>query len=247
MTPRPSPKADLPTLLALIFAAALPSLMAWSYFMALPGGQVWPWLRQGLFGAGKLVQFGFPLMFVWLWERGRPRPTRPRAAGVALGLGFGLAVAAGVFALYFGWLRDSSLLAGTPVLVRKTLVGFGIAAAPRYLAVALFYVAAHSLFEEYYYRWFIFGRMRAFLPLWPAVTLSSLVFMAHHVILLSAYLPGQFWTVVVPLSLCIAVGGGVWAWLYAQTQSLYAPWLSHALVDAALFAVGWDLLQRGDD
>lgn len=245
MTQKPTPRADLPTLLALLFAAVLPSLLAWSYFMTLPNGIVAERFRQALYGTGKLVQFGFPLLFVWLWERGRPRPSRPRAAGVALGLGFGLVVAAGVFALYFGWLRDSSLLAGTPALVRKVLVGFGVAAGPRYLAAAVFYVTAHSLFEEYYYRWFIFGRMRLFLSLWPALTLSSLVFMAHHVILLAAYLPGQFWTAVVPLSLCVAVGGGVWAWLYAQTRSLYAPWLSHALVDAALFAIGWNLLKRG--
>jgi len=75
---------------------------------------------------------------------------------------------------------------------------------------------ANSVFEEYYFRWFVFGRMRSFLPLWPAAALSGLVFMAHHVVLLSVYLPGQFWTLTVPFSLCIAVGGAMWAWLYAE-------------------------------
>jgi membrane protease YdiL (CAAX protease family) len=185
------PRADMPTALALVIAAVLPSFMAWLYFFVLAGRPGPDPIRQGAYGAGKLIQFAFPLVFVWFWQRGRPCPSWPRMTGLALGLGFGLA------------------------------------------------------FEEYYYRWFLFGRMRAFLPMWLAVVLSSLVFTAHHVILLTAYLPGQFWTAVVPLSLCIAVGGGVWAWLYARTKSLYAPWLSHAIVDAALFAIGWNLLQRG--
>jgi len=239
------PKADPPTALALVFAAVLPSFLAWLYFFVLAGSPGPDPFRQGAYGAGKLVQFAFPLVFVWFWQRGRPLPSWPRMAGVALGLGFGLAVAAGIFTLYFGWLRDSSVLEGTPVLLHHILDGFGVAGASRYLALAIFYVTAHSFFEEYYYRWFVFGRMRAFLSLWPSVVLSSLVFMAHHVLLLAAYLPGQFWTAVIPLSLCVAGGGGVWAWLYARTHSLYAPWISHAIVDAALFAIGWDLLQRG--
>jgi uncharacterized protein len=240
-----APQADSPTALALVFAAVLPSLMAWLYFFVFAGSPGPDPLRQGAYGAGKLVQFTFPLLFVWFWERGRPRPGWPNTAGAVLGLALGVAVAGGIFILYFGWLRDSSLLEGTPILLRRVLGSFGVVTGPRYLALAIFYVMAHSLFEEYYYRWFVFSRMRAFLSLWPSVALSSLVFMAHHVILLAAYLPGQFWTFVIPLSLCVGVGGGVWALLYAQTRSLYAPWLSHAVVDAALFAIGWDLLQRG--
>jgi len=245
MTENSPPKADMPTALVLVIAAVLPSIMAWLYFFVLAGSHGSDPFRQGAYGAGKLVQFAFPLVFVWFWERGRPRPRWPGMAGVALGLGFGLVVAAGIFALYFGWLRDSSVLEGTPVLLHHILDSFGVAGASSYVALAIFYVTAHSLFEEYYYRWFVFGRMRAFLPLSAAIGLSSLVLMAHHVILLAAYLPGQFWKAVVPLSLCVAIGAGVCEWLYARTQSLYAPWLSHAIVDAALFAIGWDLLRRG--
>ncbi len=220
-------------------------MTTWIYFFVLAGDSGPDLIRQGAYGAGKLVQFAFPLVFVWFWQGRRPCPSRPNMAGVALGLAFGLAVSAGIIAPYFGWLRQSSLIEGMPAWRCQIHVVFGVASFSRYLALALFYVAAHSLFEEYYYRWFLFGRMRVFLPLWPAMALSSLVFMAHHVLVLAAFLPGQFWAAVVPLSLCVAVGGGVWAWLYARTQSLYAPWLSHAIVDAALFAIGWDLLQRG--
>ena len=97
--------------------------------------------------------------------------------------------------------------------------------------------------EEYYWRWFVFGRLRRHLSFGPAAAVSSLAFMSHHVIVLYVYLPGYFWTAVVPLSLCVAVGGVVWAWLFEQTRSIYAAWLSHLLVDAGIFAIGYDLLR----
>jgi len=46
------------------------------------------------------------------------------------------AVAAGLFALYFGWLRASPLLEHTPAQLRAVLQGFGVASGPRFLALA---------------------------------------------------------------------------------------------------------------
>jgi membrane protease YdiL (CAAX protease family) len=238
------PRAVLPAVFALASAAALPSLLTWLYFVALSGEEHSDLLRKVVYAGGKVVQVALPLAFVLLWERRFPRPTWPGREGVALGLGFGLAVAAGMAALYFGWLRDFPLLRRTPTPVLAVLRNFGIDSFPGFLALAAFLSVANSLFEEYYFRWFIFGRMRPLLPLSWSVVLSALVFMAHHVILLAVYFPGQFWTAVAPLSLCIALGGGMWAWLYARTGSLYAPWLSHALIDVAILAIGWDLSQR---
>jgi membrane protease YdiL (CAAX protease family) len=42
----------------------------------------------------------------------------------------------------------------------------------------------------------------------------------------------------------VAVGGAVWAWIYHQSRSLYGPWLSHCIVDAAVFLVGFDLVRE---
>jgi membrane protease YdiL (CAAX protease family) len=233
-----------PTAVALVVAALLPSLLIWVDFVVLGGEGVPELLHNAVFAAGKAAMYAFPLAFVVLWERRRPHVAWPRKDGLLLGLVFGLAVAAGVWALYFGALRDSPLLTGTPASVQAVLRKFDVVSAPRFLAMAVGISLGNSLLEEYYFRWFIFGRLRAFLPLPAAVALSAAVFMAHHVILLSVYLPGQFWTLVAPFSLCIAAGGAMWAWLYARTGTLYAPWVSHALIDAALFVVGWDLLGR---
>src|SRR5439155_785789 len=84
-------------------------------------------------------------------------------------------------------------------------------------------------------------------PLGAAAALSALAFTAHHVVVLAVYFPGptEFLTVVLPFALCVGVGGAVWAWLYDRAQSLYAPWLSHLIIDAAILVVGYDLVAPG--
>ncbi len=64
--------------------------------------------------------------------------------------------------------------------------------------------------------------------------------MAHHVILLASYFG---WTspITYVFSGGVAIGGVVWAFLYEYSGSLLGPWLSHALIDAAIFTVGYDL------
>jgi len=75
-----------------------------------------------------------------------------------------------------------------------------------------------------------------------AVAVSSLGFMAHHVIVLATYF-GLASPVTWIFSLGIAAGGAFWAWLYHRSGSLLGPWLSHLLVDAAIFAAGYEIVQ----
>ena len=70
----------------------------------------------------------------------------------------------------------------------------------KYVALAVFYALVHSLLEEYYWRWFVFGQLRALVAPTLAIVLSSLAFAAHHVILLYVYLPGYVLTAVVPFA-----------------------------------------------
>jgi membrane protease YdiL (CAAX protease family) len=144
-------------------------------------------------------------------------------------------------ALYYLVLRDLPMLDRTPTMLKEKMEEFGVASPLGFAGFAIFITFFHSLLEEYYWRWFVFGWLRKHASLAVALTISSLGFMAHHVIVLSVYFPGQFWTAVVPFSLCVAGGGVAWAWLYERSGSIYSPWLSHLLVDAGLFAIGYDL------
>jgi membrane protease YdiL (CAAX protease family) len=243
--PTPAPEKPRPhraELLALAVAMVFPTAMAWCYFRVLAGGgQVHP-AQQFAYSLGKLAQFAFPLAWCRLNDRRWPRARSPRCDGLLWGVGFGLATAALLLGLFHGWLAGAELFAGTPDRVRDKLQEFGVTTPARYFGLAAFIVAVHSLLEEYYWRWFVFGRLRDHVPVGLALVVSSLAFMGHHVLILDAYFPGHFWMAVVPFSLGVAVGGAFWAWLYQRTGSLAACWLSHLLVDAAIFVLGWSLL-----
>ncbi|HTU92574.1 MAG TPA: CPBP family intramembrane glutamic endopeptidase, partial [Gemmataceae bacterium] len=235
--------SPLATLLAVLFAMMFPTLAAWSYFLALvEQGDKPNFWQQAAYVAGKIVQFGFPLVFLGMVERRLPRLTQPRFAGLALGLGFGLIVVALMLGIYFGALRGTEMLQQTPARLQQKLHEFNMDTPARYAVLTGFIVAAHSLLEEYYWRWFVFGQLRRLTTRTPAIALSSLAFMAHHVVVLYVYLPGQFWMAVMPFSLAIAIGGAVWAWLYERSNSIWSPWLSHLLIDGGIFVIGWDLL-----
>jgi uncharacterized protein len=231
---------------ALAFAMAFPSLMGWVYFVGLAGGGKENRVALFAYGVGKVVQFTFPFLYCLLFERDRLRPSTPTRRGLLLAVGFGLLVNLGMFALYWGWLSGTNLMEVAARQIVEKLREFSIDTPADFLAFAGFVALAHSLFEEYYFRWFIFGLLRRRLRLWAAVVVSSLAFMAHHVVVLAVYFPGavQFVTVVLPFSLCVAVGGAVWAWLYARAESLYAPWISHLLIDVGLMVVGYDLVGK---
>ena len=73
-----------------------------------------------------------------------------------------------------------------------------------------------------------------------AICISSLGFMAHHVILLATFFSWSSpWTYL--FSFSVVVGGAGWAWLYERDGSLYGPWISHLFVDAAIFLIGYDI------
>ena len=153
-------------------------------------------------------------------------------------------MAACAFGLYATLRHQTDLFADTPALVAGMLQKFGMTDLGRYLLFAVPFCLVHSLMEEYYWRWFVFGWLKRWVPLWPAIVLSSLAFMGHHVVVLNVYFPDRFWTATVPFSLAIAIGGAVWAVLYARSGSLLGPWISHLIVDIAIMAIGYDLVFR---
>jgi membrane protease YdiL (CAAX protease family) len=230
----------------LLFALAFPTLSAWAYFelfaepaAADAGGNRF---MQSAWVAGKAIQFAFPLFWIWVIDRQVVWPSRPTLRGLRLGLSFGLVVAGLGLLLYYGILRQHHLMREAPGFIHEKVSGFGAATKGRFVLFVSFLVVVHSLLEEYYWRWFVFSGLQRRIPYSAALVVSALAFMAYHIIDLGAFFPGKFWTLVAPLSACIAVGGLVWAWLYGRTGSIYAPWLSHLLIDAAIFTAGYDLL-----
>jgi uncharacterized protein len=226
---------------ALCAAALFPSFATWLYFVVL--SQHKSAAVQAAFGAEKVIQFAFPAVWVLLIQRQRVRLKWPSVAGVPAGLALGVAVLAATLVLYFSWLKPSGYLAAAAEAITSKARSLGIGTPARFIVGGIFFSVIHSLLEEYYWRWFLFGGLRRFMPVAKAVVLSSLAFTTHHVILLAVYFGGLSWATVF-FSFCVAVGGAAWAWIYHRSGSLLGPWLSHLLIDAGIFIVGYDLVCR---
>jgi len=230
----------------LAFAMTFPTVMGWLYFIVLPArADETSGVLPTVFGLAKVVQFAFPLIAAVVFYRDMLVPSRPTARGLGVGLAFGIATGAAVIGLNFA-VKSANLFAGMDHKIFDWLTKLHCNTTVRYAVLAGFYAIVHSLLEEYYWRWFVFGRLRLLVPWSWAAVISGLAFMSHHVILLMHYVPdqpGYFWLAVVPLSLGVGVGGMIWAWLYQWSESLYAPWASHGLVDLAIMVVGYDLLK----
>ncbi|BBO32640.1 CPBP family intramembrane glutamic endopeptidase [Lacipirellula parvula] len=227
-------------LVAVVVALVLPTIVTWLYFFQ--ADDMRPAAQLLVFNTVKTVQFCFPLFWVLAIQRGRVtlRPTTTR--GIDVGITFGGVVAATMFALYLIFLRASQPVVDATEIIIDKVSGWGINEPWKYGLLGLFYALIHSFLEEYYWRWFVFGQLRRFIPLWPAAIISALGFMAHHVLVLGKFC-GFDSPLTYFLSACVAIGGAFWAWLYDRSGSLMGPWLGHMLIDAAIFAIGFDLIR----
>jgi hypothetical protein len=225
---------------AVLFALVFPTLITVVYFILLAGHSAI--VQQGAYTVGKLIQFLFPVVWFVRIQRGRLAWQSPKRAEILLAGGLGAALLATALALYRFHLKRSGFFGDAVIeTVRQKVSGIGVASGPPYGALALFYSLIHSLLEEYYWRWFVFGQLRRLTSLPVAIGVSSLGFMAHHVCIVSVFF-GWFSPASIGLSLAVAAGGVIWAWLYHRTGSLWGPWISHALVDAGIFVIGYDLV-----
>jgi membrane protease YdiL (CAAX protease family) len=197
-------------------------------------------LQQSTAAIGKVVQFAFPAFWVFIVLREKVSCPPPTRRGLLEGAGFGLLVAATMLAVALLWLKPTGFFVQPGEAIRAKLQDLGLNSLPKYVAAGLFYSLCHSLMEEYYWRWFVFGRLRNLVPVPTAIAVSSLAFMAHHVIVLAVYF-GWSSPATYLFSAAVAIGGAVWAWLYQRSGALYGSWLSHLLVDAAIFTLGYEL------
>jgi membrane protease YdiL (CAAX protease family) len=225
--------------------------MAWLYFVVLTPSSATeaphPSLNQltlAAYSIGKVLQFGLPIAWVYFSSPIRIGLVFSSWQGWRTGVLFGCLAGAAVLAAYYAFFRNSWILHDTPEAVRAKLLAFHAATPLRFFFLAVFLSGIHSLLEEYYWRWFLFGELERILALSLAVLISSLAFMGHHVIVLAVYFPGRFLAAALPFSLCVALGGAVWAWLFHRSQSLGTVWLSHLLVDVAILVVGYDMVFR---
>jgi membrane protease YdiL (CAAX protease family) len=219
---------------------AIPTLFTWAYFQWAAG--LSEGAQRAIYLTVKVAQFAFPVIWVLLILRERPLWRRASMLGVGWGAAFSAAVIAAGLSVYWGVLRDSPWLERAAEAVREKVASFGIHSIWQYALLAGFYSLAHSLLEEYYWRWFIFGQLQRITRLWSSIVISACGFAAHHVIVLAAFFQGSP-ALAALLAAAVAIGGAFWAWLYGRTGSLAGPWLSHLMIDAGVFWIGYDMIR----
>ena len=225
----------------LLVALALPSFVTVVYFVLLADAAAA--VQQAAYVVGKAIQFALPVVWIVLIRKHRPRWKAPTAGDLAQGAGFGCLVLVVMLTLYHLWLKPSGFFESSGAAITAKVAGIGLGGRGQFVALGVFYALRHSFLEEYYWRWFAFGELRRVTALAPAILLSSLGFMAHHVVILAIYF-GWFAPATWLFSASVAVGGAAWAWLYERHGTLWGCWASHLLVDAGIFAIGYDLIYR---
>jgi membrane protease YdiL (CAAX protease family) len=113
-----------------------------------------------------------------------------------------------------------------------------------FVIVGVFYSLIHSGLEEYYWRWFLYRRLTKTMRWNHAAVLSSCGFMLHHVLILGTYFGFTHWVTWLG-SIGCAVGGLYWCWSYKRFDNVYPLWISHGIIDAAIFVVGYLAIFNG--
>jgi membrane protease YdiL (CAAX protease family) len=232
MTPNDPPIRPNRTsaLIALLLLAPVPTIGVTCAMFAMPGtaGRV-------VFAVAKIWLVAFPAVWYLAIERGTPSWSPMRRGGLALGAAVGLGLGAVIVVGYSGIIGHMV----DPTAVRRAAASMELSSATRFLAAAAGWTLVNSLVEEYVYRWFILRELRLLLSNAAAVVGSAAIFTAHHVVAMSIYLD--------PLptvlgSVGVFLVGAIWSGLYIRYESIWPGWISHALVDVAVFGVGWHLL-----
>ena len=148
--------------------------------------------------------------------------------GIVLGLVMGGCIAIGFFVL------PSSVRELGLARIHKKISVLGIE--NHFFVYLLFLAFAHSLLEEFYWRFFIFrGWLRRirFRPV--AHLISAICFTLHHWVVTVHYF-GFYLGML--LGSGVLMAGLIWQYVFEKEKSLTTVWVSHVIADLVLMAVG---------
>lgn len=213
----------------------IPGIAALFYFVLIPES----FAARIIYGSTKGFTLIWPfVIFRWLpvsAHTGLFDSLQVTRRNLMLGIGVGTIMSAIMILVYLSPLGNSVLAAGPLIHEKATLLGM----LDRYIPAALMMSVIHSFVEEYYWRWFVFGRLRTRTSSVIAHAAAGLAFAAHHLVVTLLYFPTLIGLI---FGLTVGAAGIVWSLLYAHTRSLIAPWIAHILCDLAIFGIGYTIL-----
>ncbi|MBN1515365.1 CPBP family intramembrane metalloprotease [Candidatus Sumerlaeota bacterium] len=222
----------------LIPAMAMPTFATLCYFVWFADSK----LAWALYGATKVLMFVFPALLYFAFERRKlewDADARRRAwSSIPLGLLTGGGVVA-LALICWNWTPLGDYVRANATKISEHLTGLQLLDPKVYIPLSLFIITVHSLFEEYYWRWFVFGRLSRQIPANWAILIAGFAFAAHHYVVLDRFFT-PFGTIF--FGTCVGLGGMLWCWMLRRQRTLIGCWISHALVDAVVLGIGWLLL-----
>ena len=225
----------------LLVAMVYPTLHALLYFCGLNGTAIG--VRQEVYLGGKLAQLAIPAAWLLAVRPTRPTWKRPGAVEMMQAAALSIVLGGALLGLYHGWFKASryELLVGR--VLQSRMAGFGVHNFSEFLVNRSLHTVLHSLLEEFYWRWFVFGRLRHLTSVQNAVFVSSLAFTGHHVVILSCYVGPSSVLTWVFLSAVVAAGA-FWAYIYHRKGSLFVPWMTHLAVNGTLAWIAYDMIAK---
>jgi len=217
-------------LLALLLVVPAPSIGVIAALWLVPGS-----VGQSIYAFGKLWMIALPLVWWLRVDRKKISWSPLRRGGLGFGALSGLVIGLPIIGTY--WLIGDRLV--DPELMREAAAKNGLDSKSVYLGLTVQLALVNSLVEEYVWRWFVFRKSEALMSTGLAVFATAIFFSIHHAL---ALLP-QFGVPIAVLGSCgTFVGSLIWSWCYRRYGSIWPAYVSHIVVDIAVFTVGWFVL-----
>lgn len=227
----------------LLTALFLPVVLALVNFELITGmGGRW---MHSAYSVGKFIQFSIPVFWIGLICRQQWFLRKPNSRGLLEGIAFGLLIAVTMISIYHFGLKFPGGILGPDSegaeIIQSRMTTLGYRSIPVFIMLGVTYSLIHSGLEEYYWRWFVFGLAEKMAGKTIDLLVSSIGFTFHHIVILGNFFGfDSLWTWF--LSLCIGVGGAYWCLLYRRSDSIWGPWIGHALIDGAIFVIAHDIV-----
>ncbi|QDU34853.1 CAAX amino terminal protease self- immunity [Poriferisphaera corsica] len=215
-------------ILALCLLVPVPSLGVYIAMMMMPGTTI----GQLMFVVTKVWILLLPATWHLLLDRQPVSFSPVKESKLFVGAVWGVGISILIAVIYW-WLSTNWIDISRIQLMAEKI---GLDSQTKYLIGAIYWISFNSLVEEYVWRWFVYKKFEVIFNPIVAVILSAIAFTIHHYLALSIY-----FSLPINLLCCVGIasGGAIWSVMYMKYESIWPGYVSHAIVDVAVFAIGY--------
>ena len=214
-------------------AMILPFAGAWIYFVLASGTQ----FAMLSYTAVKCFTVAFPLIaYIWIEQKKpfrEPIVLKEKLNGLGMGIITGSVISLIILGAYF-LTPLGDIVNNNSGRIKDRVSGLGVI--DYYIPFCLFISLIHSLIEEYFWRWYVYGNLKKIFSIKVSHILAAIAFSLHHFVILGAFFP---LTVTIFFGICVGIGGLVWSLQYEKYKNLTGSWVSHIIVDLCILGIGY--------